>query len=205
MYRGENQMAFEDIYVLRDLWQDGNGGKFRNEYYFKCTNGTRDAQNLCEAMATYLTPAVKQFLSSEMAHVKYEAYSIGDTSDFYSLADPDNGERSGTAAAPFIALSLRIDRSDRAFRNGSKRYGRLNVSDASGDYFSGAVQALTDDLTDLLDSEINYNGVGWTLQIPRREKDQDGHYQIVDFNTPASVVVKPKITTQNSRKLGVGE
>jgi len=198
-------MAFEDIYVLRDLWQDSSGGKFRNEYYFKCTNGTRDAQNLCEAMATYLTPALVQFLSSEMAHVKYEAYSIGDTSDFYSLADPDNGARSGTAASPFIALSLRIDRSDRSFRNGSKRYGRLAAADATGDYFSGSVQALTNDLVDLLDSEINYNGVGWTLQIPKRVLDSEGHYVLTDFNTPASVVCKPKITTQNSRKLGVGE
>ena len=192
-------------YQLMDVWTDSDAITYRNVYYLRRSTGTDGAAELLDEFLLQMVPKIANCISTGMQHVRMEAFNLVTSTDFAVLTDATGGGRTGTLAPPFLAASLRFERSDRNFRAGSKRYGRLSISDVGSKFLSATLQTNMGTLAAQIESGITYSGHQFDFMIPRRVKDGSGKYVLNDLSIVTNVTVRGLVTSQNSRKVNVGE
>ena len=196
------------IYQLVNSWFDLRPDTFRNRYYFQRVSGTGLADNLVGAFLAILSPVIGAALSDDMTQIGVEAFNLVDSDDFFADTDASTGGLAGTAMPGFVCASLKVVRPDRAFRSGGKRYGRIPQSACGTNFLTVTYQANLQNVVDQLNppATLDFAGTSWAFVMTRSEINAStGKYEIVDAVVPASVAIRGLITTQNTRKSGVGE
>jgi len=192
-------------YYLTSKWIDSLGIEFLNTYYYRMNAGTPSAESLCRAFENLVSAAVGEIMSEEMNAVEITAYNLVNTTDFFTLTDFNEGQRTGEAMPSFVALNFTIQRSDRSFRNSAKRYGRLPESGVNGNAVAAGLETYVQGLLTVLNGDIGWMGTVFQLMMPKRVLTPNPnpppalHYVLSDLSQPSGVGY-PTVSTQNSRK-----
>jgi len=176
-----------------------------NVWYFRAVGGTPTAADLAAIVQSALLPKVMDILSSTMTAIGIAVINLVDTGDFHSQSSGLPGTRAGEPLASFVAAGVKVFRSDRAFRNGAKRFGRLSEIDVVGNVFAAGLTANLATLATAM--EGTFVGVldTYKLMIPKRVLQAPvppatkGKYVLSDLGTIASVGGWT-VTSQTSRK-----
>ena len=196
-------MALGDIYELVDR-QTFLGQEIINRYHYRnvVENGT--AEGLAIGWIQDVLLNITPIQSSDLQHTVVDVINLDDETDFFSQVSGISGgdTASGENLAPFIASRLRILRSSRAIRNGSKRYAGLREGMVNGTVVTTSYHTGLQTLADALQLQVTSPlGGNWELVL----------YGDVTPNRPAPIVVavadvEPSfaVTTQNTRKTWIG-
>lgn len=193
-------------YKIVSTASDPGGTKYRNVYYYSRVGGVGDAQVLAQAFDNDVVPDIAAILHTSMTIDTTEVINLEDTEDFWTTTPSEAGDYAGTAAPNFIAVGFRIFRSDRAFRNGAKRYGKIPLDVISSNAWITGYNTLLATLASSLLGQISFSTSTYELRIPKSViNEQTGKYELTDLNAPANVLQDPIPTTQNTRKANRGE
>jgi len=130
------------------------------------------------------------------------------TSNFGQMSGAGVGDvGSADVAASLIALSVRLIRSDKSVRSGSKRYTGMVENNMTGNTFLPSYLTLWNATAYYLNVAIDLGVSGSAVPcIVRRTYVNVGDVKILNpasawiYSDIAEVVVRPQVTTQNSRK-----
>jgi len=130
------------------------------------------------------------------------------TSNFGTMSGAGVGDvLSADIAASFIALSVRLIRSDKSVRSGSKRYTGMVENNLTGNTFLPSYLTLWNATAYYLNVAIDLGVSGSAVPcIVRRTYVTVGETKILNpasawiYSDIAEVVVRSQVTTQNSRK-----
>jgi len=193
-------MAVGDLYRTKHF-QSLAGQQILNVYYFEQTVGSGGAQDLNLAFTLDVLPKVKANQSSQVLHTFLESESLDDPGDFATLSLGNSPGDDGTAFMPtFVAWGFQMVRATKTTRHGYKRIAGMvesKVTDGVADASATAeLQAYADiwpgPITDALGNEFDIKII--------RNPDDPGTRVVNDV----AECVYQRVTTQNTRKVGLG-
>ena len=183
------------------------GQQIRNVYWYDDSPQPGDAADLADTFNTNVIPSIRDVQNDALTHIELEVNNVDDLTDF-TIFDLGGiaGTVTGTGAPPFIATQIKLVRATRAVRNGFKRYagvaaGLVDEDDIVGTTVYTALQTLATVLQSSLASALpaQYDPV-----IVRRTVDPaTGVVSYTAFEMDTAIA-DPYLTTQSSRKRGVG-
>ena len=207
-------MAFQDLYELVDV-QTIAGQEVLNVYYYinnNVLNGGATAEDLAEAFEAQVLPSILAVQVELLTHTELRVKNLYTPSDAHVLALSESGAIATDAFPTFDAVGFRLVQGNGAIRNGAKRIGGIPEGAAtdgvidSGTYITAldAVgTAMADTLSLLLADVFMPVVVGRIL---------DGGSYRLPANSGEAVlgaileaVFSVLVTSQTSRKIGVGE
>lgn len=134
--------------------------------------------------------------------------NLSDDIEFFDESYGFAGEATGDSLPAFVSVAVRLNRQTKITRNGSKRFagysenanlaGDMNLSQTAID----AMESFCGDPLTFTLTNVNNDDVTLLPIIVGRTKDANGVYQLdlSKINTVTSAVVRPKLSTQNTRK-----
>lgn len=195
-------MADGDIYQLKDFQRHG-GQEVSDVYTYRQIGGGGGAEELVAAYVAQALPEIITVQNNNLTHVQIEAQNIADVLDFFTLplTPPVAGADTGNYFATFAAWGFKKPRNRTDIRNGSFRIAGVTSSlVADGSPTAGALaelNALAESLgTDLLGDGDDKWQFGY-MALP------SGLMARIFIPTPTLAFTR--LTTQNSRKVGVGQ
>lgn len=182
------------------LFSNMYGQEMTNVFHYADPLGTGSAEDLASAFDTLHLAAIKLAVSSEVSFSRVDVINYGDTSDFHSMPVTGTGTMSGAAMPSYVAVSLQYIRSDRAVRNGFKRFaGVLEGDTIDNDLLASSVTRYTNLALVLEDDLISGSNVYAPVILRTAKAPATGNYFPVESYSINGVVVKG-LTTQTSRK-----
>lgn len=182
-----------------------------------------EAANLNAEFITDVLPRIRALLhTSWTANMVYTIapQQVDVFAAFPFTAGSTPGLRGGDALPLFVAWGLETSRQRRDIRNGYKRFSPISELDQTGGQPVGGILGLLNDLRNALNAnlELEYGGGGSTASMvivkrvrynPDPERPNYWSYRIPGPGDPlvyyeANQWVFDRITTQNTRKIGVG-
>jgi len=199
-------MAIGNRFELLDA-QTLQGQDCLNVYFYQQTAGTPgSAQDLVTAFESVMLPKVLAIQSNRCLHVSIAARNLDNPLDFYvQLYLPGLAGGYASAAEPvFVAASFVMKRRSLATRDARKRYPGVPDQEVVDGLPTAPYVAACLQLSNVLDDDI-LGVLGGTYRpvIMKRLLDAEGHligYQ--EFEMAQGFFTG--ITTQNTRKVGVG-
>ena len=163
-----------------------------NETLAQVASGFDD--NIIDAMAAAQNEDVL-YKTIRVSHVN------GTLADVNITPSQVNGDIVNTPMAPFLAASIRLNRTTKETRNGWKRIVGLTEENTGATSFSGAFTTLLTALgTAILDPISAGTGTDNLVPVIVRETSPGNWI----YNDIQSIQVINKPTTQNTRKIGTG-
>lgn len=204
-------MALADVYELR-VSGTVLGEAWNLVFHALRANSGYDALDVVDAAYDTWNTALVNSMTADVTLLSYEAKSLGNPLDFYSVGlSVNGGVGSSLTVSPFLAATVRFTRLRTDMNHGYKRIpgiGEDFISDGvlSGTQFTniGSWAAL------LVSNWENASAPGTSVAnyiIVKRVLDA-GKYRLPEtdgeliYYQPASYVVSPYVSTQNSRKRG---
>ena len=182
------------------------GQEWSNVYWYRApAAGSNFALQTANDFDTNFSPQYAAFCNLSTAFTSIEVINLQDDTDFAEITPTSTvGVVTGDPEPSYLAVAVKLLRSSRETRNGWKRIPGLVEGDLSGNTIAGATVTRMTGLANLFDNALpngqtpvivrkTYTGTPPVLNPPSLWITVDiGDYEIVG------------ITTQNSRKPGVG-
>lgn len=175
-----------------------------NVYYYEqvgaTTGGPNDAHGLANAMIDIVFQTERLIVSNHVVFDRVEAICLSNDLDFWTeLFDANTfGAVASEALPPFVAWDFKLVRETRASRNGRKRIGGVPESfQNKGVVVLGAAADAVNDHAATLGGSIASISFGGTWVPKIYRWNPEAIFGVVGCDYV-------KITSQNSRKFGVG-
>lgn len=207
-------MGFNDVFRIIDR-QELFGQEVLNVYFYqdKSVGSTRDAEVMLDSFEGQLLPSVTAFQSPAILHMSLECQNLFVPADREVRTISAAGEIGGGDDQPsFSALGMALTQDNGAVKNGAKRVAGIADSAQSNGVWGDAgyitlFNAYADELsTVLLDGVL----ATFVPVIVKRILLPGGGYGLPDaladavIGTVTEAVFNPRVTSQVSRKVGVG-
>lgn len=195
-------MASGDIYILKDFQTHG-GQQTSNIFGYRQNGGEGGAEELVAAYIATVIAEIRTVQNVNVAHVQVEAQNVADETDFATvpITPAIVGADSGNYFATFAAWGFKKPRDRTTIKNGSFRIAGVTSSlIVDGSPTAGALAelaALAESLGTPLEDGGGNEWVFGYFAVP------SGQTQPVFVDVPVPVFTR--LTTQNSRKVGVGQ
>lgn len=182
--------------------------------YQRGTGITAGAQQLAEEWVEQVLPAIQAFQVPECVTTQVYVFDLFEISDSYTI--PLNSAGTGTSLGegmpPYVAAGFLLQRHSAVTRNGAKRIAGIGEAVQENGIFQGGTPlGLLQDVADAIGSAIlGVLDAEWFLPvIIKRILDGDSYRMPTTaaeatVNAVDDVVYNVEVTTQNSRKFGVG-
>lgn len=196
-------MAIGDVYQLVDD-QRYLGQRVLNIYHYVNRRESSNAQGLADGFVQDVLPFITPCQSPNLEHVSVEVINLDDDTDFAQVAVniPGNTAAAGDDMASFYALRIRLLRSSRAIRNGSKRYAGVLEGGVNSNSVGTVLLTPLSDLASALTNPVTAAPTGeFDLVLYGKVTPNRPEPIVVDID---AAVADPFVTTQNSRKAWVG-
>lgn len=195
-------MASGDIYILKDFQRHG-GQETSNVWGYRQNGGDGGAAELVAAYIATVIPEIRTVQNVDVTHVQVEAQNVADDTDFATtpISPAIEGADSGNYFATFAAWGFKKPRDRTSIKNGSFRIAGVTSSlIVDGTPTAGSLaelSALAESLGTPLEDGGGNEWIFGYFAVPR------GQTQPVFVDVPVPVFMR--LTTQNSRKVGVGQ
>jgi hypothetical protein len=207
-------MANLDIYELIDV-QNNNGQECLNVYFYRRDSivGTgTDADALLTNWATNVLPLVQAVQNTSVLHTALRVRNLFDEEDVSTLGIAEAGTVTNADEAPiFNAVNVKLDTNNGAVRPGSKRYTGLDESWISNGVLAGtpAITNYTNLVDELITPMLEGALASWFPVVVKRILEGSAYRlpttpEEAIFGGIISAVYNTLITSQTSRKIGVG-
>lgn len=199
-------MSVTTVGLYRLRWQ----GKYLSEqvenvsYWLNTTPSDEKAQELADGFDTELS-----ILYANACNSGYEFDNIKATPLFGLGVDVDitpsqeSGDLIGSGLAPFSACHIRLNRADRTTSNGFKRIAGLDENVVTNGVIDLLEITLFQAIANAYASSITESGETF-LPVIVRSADLVPSPVSINYTGIISGVARRSLTTQNSRKFGVG-
>lgn len=202
-------MAIGDHFRLK---LSGNylGQTINNIFWFENSVANLSAEDVWDMFLAQILPRILLVVTTAMTYTDVEVVNVEDPGDFYTDGFSFDGSRSAADnAPPFTAWSFQLNPNRVDRKAGAKRFAGLNEGDIVNGVNVGGLQSLLDDIALALGNAHNWAG---GRLIPcvfshRCVKDAITHRctsTFVDSFSRITSAVYDGVSTQNSRKFGVG-
>lgn len=207
-------MAFDDIYELVDESELAGQAVF-NVYFYKndLPASGWNAQDLIDSYVGQVLPLVCQIQTPDVLHYRVRARNLfNPTDDADTLISEAGTNSSGDYNSNFDAVAFALDQDNGAVKNGAKRYGSIPDGDILENIIVGAGY-ITDLLAlgSILSGTLDVGVVAtWLPVIVKRILESPGVYRLPEnsgetvYGTITDAVYNPVVSSQVSRKIGVG-
>lgn len=207
-------MAFGDTYELVDE-SEMAGQQVLNVYFYRQNNlaVTVTAQDLIDSYVGQVLPDLCATQVDNVLHTKIRCRNLFDASDNAEMAISEPGTRAiGEYASTFNAIGFELDQDNGAIRNGAKRYAGFAESDvADGVVSDPAFVALLTTLAAAITGTLDFGILAtWLPIIVKRILVSPGEYRLPAnqgeqvYGSITDAIFNPLVTSQVSRKIGVG-
>lgn len=174
-----------------------------NVHFFQNGLDLDDLQQECgDAFDEDLVPlyADVQNLSVIYENIRVDNVT-GDLADVNVDPTIANGTVVGAASTSFVAATIRLDRTTKETRNGSKRVAGMVEENTNGQTWTGAFKLILDDLATGMAADISTVGGVFRPVIARPPSIAEPLWTINDV---ASALASNDVSSQVSRKKGKG-
>lgn len=212
---GRGSVGLFDVYKVVDH-QRSMGQACANVYFYQIQSDvdTPAAQEVLDAWVGQVLPVIRAAQHVEAVHELVEVTNLFDDSDAANEAMSLAGTlfTTGEPAPNFNAFGIKLIGDNAAVRPGSKRL--LGVSEAgtsSGTVTSGAQADALDDVCDILVDTLVHGIIPTFVPVIVKRLLVGGGYALPDALVDAvlsniiDAVFNVNVTSQTSRKIGVGE
>lgn len=174
-----------------------------NTFYFQNALDTDDLQEECShAFDLDLLPTIATIQSTSVVYQNIRVENVtGSLADFNLTPTTAAGGVAGLVAASFIACTIRLNRTTKETRNGSKRFAGMVEENMNGQTFLGAYVVTLDALAVVLAGTIDDPGGIFRPVIARAPVDPEVLWTINDV---ASGTASSDVKSQVSRRKGKG-
>ena len=195
-------MAQGDLYVVRDIQTHG-GQQISDVYTYQQVNGEGGAEELAAAFIATVIAEIRTVQNVNVAHTLVEVVNLGDETDFAlsPIVPSIVGADSGNYFATFAAWGFLKPRDRTSIRNGAFRIaGVTSTLIVDGAPTAGALAELNA-LAESLGTPLGDGGGNeWVFGYQATPRGQTQPV-FVEVALPQF----KRLTTQNSRKVGVGQ
>lgn len=183
-----------------------------NVFYYEITAQTQADEPLLtwlDELSTQWDTGLREIWHTSTISTSIRADNLTNGVEFAEIATGWNGNQAGEPAPSFVAIPVRLNRTTKVTRNGSKR-----ISGITEDLFNGNAVVLSGNqapgiytycATSYLFTDVDGagNDVQITQRIVGRTKNAQGVYELdlAKVNPIGGVVIGANISTQNSRKV----
>lgn len=203
------------IFEVVDV-QDNNGQEMLNVYFYRrdslVAEGTPEAQLLAEEFSTNVVPPVTNIQNETITHTAVRVRNLFDPTDAYEYLISVPGVYNHVdEMSTYQAINFTLAHDNPAIKKGRKAFGGFEESHAADGIVAGA--GFIDNLLDVAIAILDPlpSGIIDTFfpVIVGRILDA-GNYRLPEdvgeaiFGGLTSATFNPLVTTQNSRKMGVG-
>lgn len=212
-------MALNDIYriTMSTAYDAAASVVLQNKFYYKETTtipGNDDAAELHAQFKVVVLPLIQNVIANQAHILSLSTENIVPSADnvFESYGTTDFvGQRAGEEMPPFVTWAFRYNRVSTAVRNGQKRIGPISESDQNAGVASGTITSNLNSLASQMGAVLGTIGIT-SLYTPRIFRVAEPSVTIPEKIIPAKLqadfdvsdVDYIRISTQNSRKFGVG-
>lgn len=207
-------MAFGDVYELIDV-QELAGQEVLNVYFYRQNNlaVTVTADDLIDSYVGQVLPELAATQTDNILHTSIRARNLYTPADSAVQAISVSGDRAvGDYVSTFNAIGYRLDQDNGSVKDGAKRFAGYHESDtADGVITDPAMVALLTTLAAALTGTLDFGILAtWLPIIVKRILVSPGVYRLPDnagetvYGSITDAVFNPLVTSQVSRKIGVG-
>jgi len=208
--------AIGDIFEITDV-QEMLGQEVLNVYFYRArtiTVSDNNAQSMVNAFIEHVLPVITVVQSSDVVHTAVRGRNLFDASDAYEALISEAGAADGVSSGTFEAYPFRLVGDNAAVRSGAKRIGGVEQASTSDGVVTGApLLSALNDLAEQFATEIAWGlleaAFGTPVVVARLLVD--GNYVLPDnsgdavYSAITDALFNPRVTSQVSRKVGVGE
>jgi hypothetical protein len=208
--------AINDVYQVIDT-QMVNGQQALNVYFYRVQSTTlgANASDVVTAFIEQILPSIVAFQQSEVVHTSVAAKNLYDETDAHEeLISTAGSVATGDMMTNFVAYPFRMVGDNAAVRSGSKRYAGVGETGTTDGVVTDAtLLGLLDDMADALALVVNYGLLSAGELIPvimARILVSQGVYRLpanqgeATFSNIVDALFSPLVSSQTSRKIGVG-
>lgn len=207
-------MALFDIYEITDK-SVFFGQEVDNIYFYQQTSAV-DAPDAADVAAAYIgqvLPDVCDIQNVEVLHTEIIVRNLFNVSDnaVVSISEPGTGSGAADLFPVFNAVGFKLNQDNGAVKNGAKRYAGCPEANATDGVIDSAGFITTlDALGDTLDDVLLHGIIPTFVPVVVKRLLSGSDYVLPDnlgdavFGTIVEAVWNTLITSQNSRKIGVG-
>jgi hypothetical protein len=207
-------MAFGDTYELVDV-QDLAGQEVLNVYFYRQNNlaVAPTAQDMIDSFVGQVLPSIVATQTNNILHTEIRCRNLFDAADNAVDAISVPGSRAvGDYVSTFNAVGFTLDQDNGAVKNGAKRFAGYHESDtADGVITDAAMIALLTTLSGALTGTLDFGIIAtWLPIIVKRLLVYQGVYRLPAnqgeqvYGSIVDAIFNPLVTSQVSRKIGVG-
>ena len=201
-------MPVNDRYRLK-LSGNMSGQTIVNIFYYRNTTNDGFAADIGGTFQNSFLPVIVQALSNAVTYTDIEVLNLDNSADYWSNAFSFSGTRIGEYFNSFVAYGFLSFPTTSNYKAGGKRFPGVSEADTTNGIPSGAQLIRLDNIATILGQVVNVGGKVFRPQFFSRKcvKDPVTH-KCTDVFTESFGTIGTYawkwITTQNSRKLGVG-
>lgn len=205
-----------DIFEIVDV-QELLGQQCLNVYFYRAQGVSvteNDAQSMANAWIEHVLPTITPWQTSDVVHTAVRCRNLFDDTDAYEALMSEPGAGGSDTQSTFEAFPFRLVTDNAAVRPGAKRMAGVDgsyvtdgvVDNATliGQLNDFATQLATEIAWGLLEAELGAPVVVARMLV-------DGRYELPTtqadavFGYVTDALFNPRVTSQVSRKVGVGE
>ncbi len=204
-----------DIYQVTDVAYN-NDQQFLNVYFYRRDSVVADvgddASTLADSFEAAILDAVKACQNASVLHTEIRVQNLFDSTDAHTKLISTLGELTSVDEAPiFLAVDVGLEHDNAAIRQGRKAIGGLDENQMSNGVVASAgfIASLASLMAALIDPLL-YGVVDTFFPVIVGRILEGGVYRLPETALEAtyggveSATYNPLISTQNSRKQGVG-
>lgn len=186
------------------------GQAVRNVYHYETVlaSGTDTPTNVFDAFELAVIGPVQAIQNTALVYEGAVIENLNDELFFEEIPLALTGDGLGVPMPSYVAFGVKLVRSFKATRNGGKRYAGVqeeSVLDNDQTLLQATQDLVTDGLILLLDLNVLPALSGAYAPVIFR-KPEVGPPPVIEFSNPIKAAqFSETVTTQNSRKAGVGE
>lgn len=207
-------MAFQDVYELVDV-QDMAGQEVLNVYFYEnnnALNGGATAADLANAFVEQVLPSIIAIQSDNVTHTEIRVRNLFAPADNHVLAVSEEGVNGTDTMPTFNAIGYRLVQNNGAIRNGAKRIAGVPEEVSTDGVLTGTtyLEAL-DTLGEAMASTLSILLADVFMPVVVGRVLDGGQYRLPESAEEAvlgaivEAVFNVLVTSQTSRKIGVGE
>lgn len=207
-------MAFQDVYELVDV-QTHQGQEILNVYFYQnnnVLNGGATAEDLATVFISEVIPEILDVQVTELIHTEIRVRNLYTPADAHTEAISEAGAIATDNFPTFNAVGFRLVQDNGAIRNGAKRIGGIPEDAAADGVITGAPYiAALDELGDKMADTLPILLADVFMPVVVGRILDGGSYRLPENAGEAVLgailegVFNILVTSQTSRKIGVGE
>lgn len=190
------------------------GQECSNVYFYQIGSGlATEVENLLPLWIDQVLPDILAMQQPEVIHTRVSIQNIFNLVEYAEELMNEEGTNSiaGEPLPPFIAASFTLLRETPATRSGKKRIAIASEDSTDSGFWTGDIIALGNTLATQLQATLTLGLIDTLFPvIVKRIEVEEGEYRLPETQAEATVngvedaFFSLLVTTQNSRKIGVG-